>query len=188
MNRTVKIALIIVGITLAICCLAFFGGYLFLKRQFDVVADPDQARTMAHSITDYTLPSGYSEQFGFRVANLFTYVVIAPTTNEQDGMLFVLAQAPDDAGFDPETARTTVEGQVGRRMEGVQQTEERTVTIRGEERTMLIFEGTDAESGEAMRMAFVSFTGNNGPAFLLVISPSTAWDEEALNQFIASMR
>nr|WP_290669525.1 hypothetical protein [Ardenticatena sp.] len=186
MSRPVKIALVILGMTFLICCLAFFGGYLFLKRQFDIVTDPTQARQMATDIIDYTLPAGYSEQMAFRVSNLFTYVLMLP--ENEDGMVFVLAAGSEGATLDPETARAAVEGQVGRRFDNMEQVDERPVTIRGEERTMLIFEGQEAQSGEMMRMAFVTFTGKKGPAFLLVMGPTNAWDDAALNEFIASMR
>jgi len=53
---------------------------------------------------------------------------------------------------------------------------------------MLVFEGQEAESGEMMRMAFVTFTGKQGPAFLLVMGPTSAWDDAAVDEFIASMR
>jgi len=104
MSRPLKIALLILGVTLLICCLAFFGGYLFLKRQFDIVTNPAQARQMATEITDYTLPAGYTEQMAFRVSNLFTYVLILP--ENEDGMVFVLAAGSEGTELDPETARS----------------------------------------------------------------------------------
>ena len=61
------------------------------------------------------------------------------------------------------------------------------VTIRQQEVTMIISEGTGWEDG-VMRQATAVFRGKEGPALLILREPVALWDDTAVAAFLASMR
>jgi hypothetical protein len=66
--------------------------------------------------------------------------------------------------------------------------EQKPVTIRGEETTLSISEGT-SDKGVPYRMANATFQGKGeGPALLMVVAPSDQWDEQMVNDFVESIR
>jgi hypothetical protein len=66
--------------------------------------------------------------------------------------------------------------------------EQKPVTIRGEQTTLSISEGTN-DQGVSYRMANAKFQGNGqGPALFMIVEPAEQWDSQVVEDFIASIR
>jgi hypothetical protein len=63
--------------------------------------------------------------------------------------------------------------------------ENRPVTIRGKQSTLIISEGTNGDQIR-YRQAMVQFAGNGGPALLVYSEPLSRWNEETLDALLAS--
>jgi len=65
--------------------------------------------------------------------------------------------------------------------------EEVPLTIRGEEVTGTLGTAT-GQDNTTMRVLTVPFTGNGGPALLLIQTAEASWDQAVVDDFIASFR
>jgi hypothetical protein len=66
--------------------------------------------------------------------------------------------------------------------------EEKPVTIRGEETTLSISEGT-SEQGVLYRLANAKFQGNGeGPAVFMIVGPADEWDSQLVEDLLASIQ
>ena len=66
--------------------------------------------------------------------------------------------------------------------------EQKPVTIRGQETTLSISEGTN-EQGVMYRMANAKFQGDGeGPALFLIVGPADQWDVQLAEEFITSIQ
>ena len=59
--------------------------------------------------------------------------------------------------------------------------------VRGEEETGTLGTAT-GQDNTTMRVLTVPFTGNGGPALLLIQTSEASWDQAAVDDFIASFR
>ena len=64
--------------------------------------------------------------------------------------------------------------------------ETRSVIVRGQEASLAISEGVSGE-GETYRQATLAFQGEGGPALLTLSEPTSRWDQEMVDAFIASI-
>jgi hypothetical protein len=65
--------------------------------------------------------------------------------------------------------------------------EQKPVTIRGQETTLNISEGTTKE-GVSYRMASAEFQGNGaGPAMFMIVGPADQWNSQIVDDFISSI-
>ena len=64
--------------------------------------------------------------------------------------------------------------------------ENRPVTLRGQEVTLIVSEGVNSEN-VSYRQISVAFEGKGGPALLLFSESVEAWDQAAVDEFLASI-
>ncbi len=194
MSSNTKKVLIILGIVL-VCCIvagvaAFFAvNTLTRKVAESVEMDPAQAAAAARQIADYDLPAGYGEimtmdMFGYK------YVIIGPAGGSTGGMQIMLMQVGSSSGLSQEEIaeqmRRALEqrsGQPGMQMKVV---ETKTMTIRGQETQVVISEA--ASQGFTIRQLFTTFPGKSGQAMLMIQGAGEEWDQEMVDQFLASIR
>lgn len=191
-NRRIWIGL---GAAALFClCAVVVAGYLFLQmgRQFQkgVKTDPEGASEAAHAIADYELPPGYQERMSMNFL-VYSFVMIGPDSpGTTTGPLIMLAQF-DPMGTSPEQMeqqiRRSFEQQSGRRGMNMQLVKVEKMTLRGEEVEVTTYEGTD-ESGVVIRQLITSFPGKDGTAMLMIMGPAEAWDQDAIDDFIKSIR
>jgi hypothetical protein len=144
----------------------------------------DEIAASASEIASFDLPAGYSPEF---TASLKAYTLVAYTPGDGRSHLY-LVQSQDAADADkmkqalqdilpgesdPQTRLTVLET--------------RSVTVRGQETTLVLSEGTNGD-GDLYRQAMVAFEGNGGPALLIFSAPETAWNLETTEALIASLR
>jgi hypothetical protein len=173
------------------CCAVIVAGLVFRqvgkKVQEGVKTDPASASKAAHEIADYTLPDGYQEQMTMDIL-FYSFVMIAPESSAAGEPLIMLAQfqaGADDKQME-EQIRQSFEQQSGRRGMTMELKEIKKMMIRGEERQVAIYEGTD-QSGVSMRQLIATFPGKNGTAMLMIMGSPLGWDDDKINQFIESI-
>jgi hypothetical protein len=195
MNRTTKILLVIVGLTLACCCLvaavvSVAGPALATRALSQTFAeDPEQAAAIGAKIADYTPPPGYQEQFAMDMFGM-RMVAIAPTEFDESAVLIMFMQVP--AGWlDEEDMREQMvdawAGQSGQRDLELQVVEQETRTIRGHPAVFTIYEGQTSD-GDPMRQMVGVFQGKDGPTMLMIMGSPTEWNQETVDAFIDSIQ
>jgi hypothetical protein len=178
-------------------CLCAVGVAVFLfarvgqKVKEGMKTDPVSAAKAAHEIADYELPPGYQEQMAMDLY-IYSMVVIGSDTTNSSAIeikpMIMLAQF--QAGADPEQMkqqiRQSFEQQAGRRGFTMKIVETKTMTIRGAETDVLIYEGTD-DNGDTMRQLITTFPGKDGTAMLMIMGSPQNWDQEEFDAFIESI-
>ena len=193
MNDKTKKILIIVGSVSALCLLACVAIYVvsnsLVKRVGKMIqTDPAKVSQAAHTIADYDLPAGYSEQMSMDLIS-YRVVMIGPT-DHNSSMLIMLGQFtsttlnPDQMAEQLRKAFEQQGAQPGLQMHVV---ETRTMTIRGTQTDVTIREGTSSV-GFTYRQLITVFPGKGGQAVLMIQGTSGDWDEKLVDAFIQSIR
>ena len=138
----------------------------------------------AAEIADFDLPVGYFADFsttlmGYEVAAYTrrdgpSHIYLIQSDNESDGEK--LAQVLNELviGYgDPQTRMTVIEN--------------RSVSVRGQESTLVISDAVNSE-GLSYRQAAVGFPGNDGPALLVFSESIENWDQATLDALISSIK
>lgn len=188
MSRTTKIVLIVVGVLLVLCVGGACGAVVLFGTFANkaIVKDPAKVADLAHSISDYDLPSGYREQIGMNILNS-SFVIIGGSPSRP---MIMLMQFP--AGEQVDQATMEIQMQQAMQQSRRQQNQQlivvghRTVSIRGQEVDLTISEGRSSNS--AYRQETGIFQGKGGPTMLMIIAPSVSWDQGIVDSFLASMR
>lgn len=146
--------------------------------------DPPQAIDAASAIADFDLPAGYTSEFsssmlGYTIAayrgqNAPSHLYLIQSEKESDGEELARMLTQLAPGWSDPNMRMTV-------------TENRPVMVRGQETTLIISDAVNSE-GESYRQLTVAFEGKEGPALLVFSESLNAWDEAAIDKFLASIR
>ncbi len=187
-----RVALILVAVALFLCCVAGLGftllGTRLIGRAF--ITNPERVQAVGRQIADYEVPPDYEEMFAMNVVGV-KMVAIGPADPAADVMFIMLMQLPEGVEVSREEMERQVEQALARQtglgsadMVSLGQEE---VVIKGERVTMTVREGT-TDRGERLRQSSGLFQGNGGPAMLMVTGEVTAWDQAAVDRFIASIR
>lgn len=146
--------------------------------------DSEHVAKLASKIADFELPKGYVSEFSAEMAGytLATYkgtsapshLYLIQSEKETDGeelerMLTQLAPGSSN----PDTRMTVIEN--------------RPVTVRGQEVTLVISDGVNHE-GDSYRQAVVAFEGKGGPALLVFSESLDLWNDETVGAFLASIQ
>lgn len=138
----------------------------------------------AAMIADFEVPAGFTPELGAHLLGYslasykgaadpsHLYLIQSENKSDEAELQKMLEQmAP---GASDRTTRTTV-------------IENRPVTVRGQEATLVISEGTNHE-GLLYRQAMVAFEGKGGPAMLVFSDTLENWDLEAIEAFLTSIQ
>lgn len=195
MNRNTKITLIILGAALIFCLFAAGGLFLALQAAGNAISqsiktDPTEAAAVGARIADYDVPEGF-EQGAMSFMGI-DMVFIAPAGATTAGnTIIMMMQFPESMALDQkqmeQQMKQSLEQQFGQRGFTVTSVETKTMTIRGQEVTAAISEGTD-DTGASFRQMIAAFEGNNGTAMLMIMGSIEEWDQTMVNDFIKSMR
>jgi hypothetical protein len=198
MNKTTKIVLIVVGSLLVLCACttaALLGTGIWSFTQVARFAesntseDPQKVAQIASAIAAFDVPEGFTKQYGIKIGdwNLVQYM-----TGDENTILFV-TQFPAGTSINVDEMMRQIQQNSRRESSpwyGMTTTvvEQKPVTIRGQETTMSISEGKNNQ-GVQYRMANAKFQGNGeGPAMFLIVGPTDQWDDQILENFIASIK
>ncbi len=168
---------------IALLLLLSLGGLIGCSIQTDAT----NINATSSAIADFTLPSGYSPEATAEIAG-YRFVSYAPGDGhshiqfvqapasahvDQATLEGYLQQAADSRGYDA----TTHSRVVGSRQ----------ATIRGQAVTLVVGEAINHD-GQPFRTLTGVFVGKGGTALVSVESPVSSWNQEAVDQFIASIR
>jgi hypothetical protein len=196
MDKTTKTILIVIGSVLFVCAcitagifatgLWSFGRFVRWADQ-SVSEDPQTAVRLGSEIADYDVPEGFGSPYSIH----FEDVTIVAYKSASEKSHIVLAQFPEGTSINVEEMLKEIEKGSGdpnsiwynARTELVEQ---KPVTVRGQECTLNISEGTSSDDVE-FRMATAKFEGRGGPSLVMVAGPLDEWDIELVEAFIGSI-
>ncbi|MBP6788772.1 MAG: hypothetical protein KA170_14365 [Candidatus Promineofilum sp.] len=151
-----------------------------------LVATGDQAAERAAEIAQFELPAGFSPEAGVSLAG--TTMV---TYSHSDGRSHIfLIQAPESSGMTAaqleQSLRDSLASSQAAGAVEMQDTEEIPLTIRGEQVTGLLGTGQSSNDNTSYSAMTVPFTGDGGPALLMIQRPTDSWDQAEVDAFLAS--
>jgi hypothetical protein len=197
MNKTTKIILIVVGSLLVLCACATaallgtglwsFGKIAQFAEQ-NTSEDPQEVSRIASNIATFDVPEGFNKQYSIKIGDwsLVQYM----TGNEKS--ILIVTQFPAGTSINADEMMRQIEKNSrnpGSPWYNVDTAlvEQKPITIRGQESTLSISEGTSKE-GVSFRMANAQFQGNGeGPAMFLIAGPAEQWNDQVVEDFIASI-
>ena len=197
MNQTTKIVLIVVGSLLVVCacCVGVFSVTGFWSAMnianwadTNTTSDLYEVAPMIEEIATITLPDGFGSPYGMHVGEITSVGFASPskhthilmtqfpqgTSSSTEQMFQWIAQYSVNPESRWNEGRTTV-------------VEEKPVTIRGEETTLIISEGTSSD-GTQYRSAVATFQGRGGPALVMIAGPMEEWNPDMVDAFISSIQ
>jgi hypothetical protein len=198
MNKTTKIILIVIGSLLVLCActtaaLLGTGIWSFSKLvQFaenNTTEDPQKVTQVASDIAQFDVPAGFNPVYSMKIAN-FT---MAQYMTGDEKSVILMTQFPRGTSINMDEMMRQIQQNSPRPNSpwynmDTALLEQKPVTIRGEETTLSISEGTN-DKGETYRMASTSFQGNGGgPTVLMIVVPAAQWDDQMVEDFIASIQ
>lgn len=198
MNKTTKIILIVIGSLLVLCACtsaALLGtgiwsfGKLVQFAENNTSEDPQKVTQTTSEIARFDVPAGFDPVYSMKIAN-FT---MAQYMSGDEKSVILITQFPQGTSINMDEMLREIQ-QNSRRPNSpwynmdTALVEQKPVTIRGEETTLSISEGTN-EKGETYRMASTTFKGKSGgPTVLMIVVPADQWDEQMVEDFIASIQ
>ncbi|MEZ6146732.1 MAG: hypothetical protein R3B91_15210 [Planctomycetaceae bacterium] len=180
MSTGVKVLIgfmIVGGVAVLVCCggIAFFG-YKFAQMTTE---DPEEIRTIQEGIADIDVPDTLTPKAGVNAQVMGVGMQMA--VYEDGDSVLMLMQMNGPPGMDAAQMRQQFQQQLDQQGQNrnieVESSEQRDVTIAGEETTIEIVKGKDGQ-GKEMRQVNGVFQGKGGAAFIVYICPEENWDEE----------
>ncbi len=191
MSRGVRVALIILAIVLFLCCVAGLGltllGTRLIGRAF--ITNPERVHSIGGQIADYKVPDGYEEMFAMNMMGV-KMVALGSGSSTSEFMMIMLMQFPGGMEISRQEMERQIEKALARQM-GLGSADMEVVgheetAINGEAITLTVREGT-TDYGERLRQITGVFPGKGGPTLLMIAGEVSAWDEETVEKFIASI-
>jgi hypothetical protein len=193
MSRGTRVLIGILAIFYFFCCVAGLGLTMVGARMVGkaIIVDPTRIASVSREIADYEVPPGFEESFASDIAGL-KMVVIGPISPQQGLLVFMMTQFP---AVDSEAGQREIERQLQRALmqrtamgnADMQVVGQQEVLIKGEPVAMTVSEG-DTPDGQTLRQLNGIFQGNQGPAILMILGESQAWDDSLVDDFMASIQ
>jgi len=149
-----------------------------------LVSTGESAAEKAGEIATFDIPAGYTPDVGMDLAGT---VMVGYSNAAENGHIYLI-QAPASSNLSQaqleQSLRDALDSSDANAAVDV---EEVPLTIRGEEVTGTLGTAT-GQDNTTMRVLTVPFTGNGGPALLLIQTAEASWDQAVVDDFIASFR
>lgn len=191
-NRNIWIGVGIAAfVCICACGVAILALNVFSKQigqQIENSSDPAQVEAVRSKIASYDLPAGYSEQMALDLG-MYRMLALIPS-NPAKPMIMLMGYNQSLGTNDQqmqEQMQRSFEQQVGTPGMTWKTVEERTITIRDQEVIMVVREG-QTQDGSAMRQMMVAFEGEHGTALVMAQGIASAWDQDLLDEFLASIK
>ena len=197
MDKTTKTILIVIGSLLLICVCA--AGVIFATGLWsfgnivkwadsNTSENPPEVARVGGEIADFEIPTGFGSPYGMHFGDITMVGYASQSKNSH----ILLTQFPEGTSVntnevlklisqysnDPNSRWADTQTEV---------IEEKPVTIRGQESTLTISEGTSSD-GITYRTAVANFPGRGGPSLVMIAGPVDEWDIETVEAFIASIQ
>jgi hypothetical protein len=150
--------------------------------------DPTTMAQIKEDMVDFDVPAGYEET----AMDLFVYnmVMLTPSTSSNSDSMIMLMQynglMPGNSAQMEEQMRQAAQQQGGPQGSSMHFVETIEKEIRGQTVEITVSEGN--YQGYSMRQWLAVFEGKNGPTILMVQGSVEDWDDELLDDFIASIK
>lgn len=197
MSTTAKVILGLLAV-LGLCCIVSVialvagGNWLVNQAEQGIIQDPAEAAAKGQDIVNYELPAGYREEAAMDMLGLMEMVFITQgSMDTADDMVIFLARfsIPGMSASDTDQMKEQMQqGFSGSSSSGgvtFTEIETREITINGEPTTLTVSEGES--DGNMMRQAAAGFVSDGKPAMVMIMGPADAWDEAAVEEFLASL-
>ena len=198
MDKTTKTILIVVGSLLVVCACAavvLLGtgawsiGKLVQFADSSTTEDPREVAQIASEIATFDVPEGFNKQYGMKIGS---WSLVQYMTGDENTILFV-TQFHADTSINVEEMMRQIQSNSRNPSSpwynvDMALVDQQPVTIRGQETTLNISEGTTKE-GVFYRMANAEFQGNgDGPALFMIVSPADQWNDQMVEDFLTSIQ
>lgn len=137
----------------------------------------------AETITTLSLPAGFQPEVTVQYEG---YTLVSFSGESPQSHLYLIQSQNEED-------RSKLSGVLNDLMPGVSDPKQRTrvlenrsVTLCGQETTLIISEGTNGDQVH-YRQAMVQFEGNGGPALLVYSEPLSRWNDKALDNLLATI-
>jgi hypothetical protein len=151
-----------------------------------IVDDPAQIQEAADQLADYQLPAGYHEEFVMDFFGIKALII----THSSNNSVIMMMQFNQALFGDIEQAREQFQDAFLQQFQGesiqFSQVGQEQVTIRGEEVTLLVYEGSDSLGTDYEQWVTV-FNGQEGPVMLMVYGSVGSLDQSELINFLDSI-
>ncbi len=160
------------------------GKTLETISDLKIVTETAEIEKIGAEIASYEVPVGYYLSYGVSVAG---YQAIG--IDAKDSRHILLAQAPEGTEINLSEVKSQVNfnnknhGNDKRELRVVGHTE---AVIDGQTVTLTIGEGINSDN-LPYREIYWLFEGRNGPAGVLISSPTSIWDQTMIDRFLASI-
>jgi len=192
MSRGLKIVLVLIAIALFLCCVAGLGATLLGTRLAGraIITNPDRVQAVGNQVADYDVPPGYEEMFAMNMLGM-NLVAIGPSSPTTDYTMIMLMQFPAGMDVSRQQMERQVEQalarQIGLRSADMTSVGKEETVIKGAPVTLTVREGT-TDRDERIRQLTGLFDGKSGPTMLMITGDVNTWDQEMVDEFIASIR
>ena len=153
-----------------------------------MISTGEDAAAQAGEIADFTVPAGFTPEFGMNVADV---LMLGYNHSDERSHIFLM-QAPESANITAEEMeqqlRESLASAQGQDRPEIVDREEVPLTILGQDVTGIVGTGTDSTENEGYRVLTVPFIGKGGPAVLIFERPEASWDQAEVDAFIASFQ
>jgi hypothetical protein len=192
--------LIILGLVFVVMALACcgVGGYFYYAMKPVVTEDPTEVRAKTAEIAEIEVLDGLEPQMAMSMTIPFKNIGMAmvvysdTTTSSAVTMLMFSVDNLSDAeqdemrrAFEQGTSQQNADGPEGI---NVEDTQEKTINIRGQEITFIVSKGTGQQSGNARIMATGSFQGKAGITTVVVNVDAEKYPEEEVVKMLESIK
>jgi hypothetical protein len=195
MTKTTKIVLAIVSVVLlggaVLVGVGIFFGYKYIQQSTS--SDPKQIEQVARKIADYELPVGYKPAFSTDVMGM--QMAIFQNQSSGKDQAIIIWQISNSSLIKNKEARKEMEKSIeeGIKKRGFNKddavlVEEKPVTIRGKQASLLRYVHKSQESKGNTEQAMVTFEGKGGPATLQIIGPEGSLDKGTVDSFLSSLK
>jgi len=198
MNKTAKVILIIIAVLIVLCCcvgtaLTLTGvvsmGTILQNIDANTTENPEEVAIIAADIADFAIPAGFKEPYGMKIMNFSAVGYFSP---DKSTHIFI-TELPKNLNLNVDEIMQSMQEQSGKGQVTVNggeftSVENRPVTIRGQQSTLIIKDGVSSE-GDTVRVGTLSFDSKQGnQAVLMISSNNDSWDDAMVNDFIASFK
>jgi hypothetical protein len=169
--------------TLFTCTMLIMLVSLFGCTTVEIAGDAEHTAEAAATIADFEPPAGYTPEFS---SSLQEYTLVSYKGPNAPSHLYVIQSTKESDGEELERMLTQLTPGSSDRDSRMTVVENRSVTIRGREATMIVSEGINSEN-VSYRQVSVAFDGKGGPALLVLSELAEDWDQTAVDGFLASI-
>lgn len=179
------------GVLVVVLGIAGIAGVVYWISQ-SFTQDPVKAKAIASSFIEFDVPEGYQMKFGGKILGI-KMAAFAKTAKEDEGLFAMVMYFPKYMAQDRKAMESQMDQQLqkqaGQKNYRVEDRDETTLTVRGEDvkatRATLVEEGSGAEKRQ---YTFLLDAKDGGTIMVMLQGPEDDFDSAAMDAFIDSIK